>query len=47
MLLGIYVSQEIIINFANGNSPFRSVETPVAYKPLDATAREPPRSTTT
>lgn len=27
------------------NLPLRSVDTPVAYKPLDATAREPPRST--
>ena len=26
--------------------PFRSVETPVAKSPLEATAREPPRSTT-
>lgn len=26
-------------------SPFRSVETPVAYKPMEATASEPPRST--
>jgi hypothetical protein len=26
--------------------PLRSVETPVAYKPLDATANEPPKSTT-
>ena len=25
--------------------PFKSVETPVANKPLDATASEPPRST--
>src|SRR5438034_6311895 len=25
--------------------PWRSVETPVAKRPLDATAREPPRST--
>lgn len=25
--------------------PLRSVDTPVAYNPLDATAREPPRST--
>lgn len=25
--------------------PFRSVETPVEYSPLEATAKEPPRST--
>lgn len=29
----------------NGYRPLRSVETPVADRPLDATAREPPRST--
>lgn len=27
------------------NSPLRSVETPVANRPREATAREPPRST--
>lgn len=25
--------------------PFKSVDTPVAYNPRDATAKEPPRST--
>jgi len=28
-----------------GNVPLRSVETPVAYNPLEATANDPPRST--
>lgn len=28
-----------------GKVPFRSVDTPVAKRPRDATAREPPRST--
>jgi hypothetical protein len=26
-------------------SPFKSVDTPVAYNPLDATAKDPPKST--
>lgn len=28
-----------------GGLPFKSVDTPVAKRPFDATAREPPRST--
>lgn len=42
MLLGIWLAN---VNDFEALMPFRSVDTPVAKSPLDATARDPPRST--
>lgn len=42
------VSRQPRINHPLGTDcvPLRSVDTPVAYRPLEATASDPPRSTT-
>lgn len=34
-----------VLDLGRGHLPLRSVDTPVAKRPFDATAREPPRST--